>query len=408
MDIAQAVILAGGLGTRLMPLTEGLPKPMVDVNGIPFLEHLILQLKANGIKKILLLTGHCKEKIEEYFANGNPWGIDIEYSRGPADWNTGRRLLRAYDLLQDHFFLLYGDNYYNYDLTRLKEHYLSQGRPLSMIITPKKTGNIRLNASNEIIAYDAERKMEGLTHVEIGFMIVDKSIVSMIDDSANPSFSNTIEKLANQQKVAGYLGQDVYHSISDLQRLEKTKEFLKDKKILLIDRDGTINEKAPRGRYITRAEDFTIIPEVFEALQKLAKSGYEFIVISNQAGVATGDLTEAELELIHKKMQQALMQRGIRIRGIYCSFAHWQNNKDFMRKPNPGLFFKVSKEHNLCLNKTFYIGDDPRDMEAAYNSNTRGIFYGDKTQIAGPSSTCLAFASRNMNDIADYILRGLD
>tara|TARA_B100000686_G_C16363386_1_gene748884 strand:+ start:213 stop:497 length:285 start_codon:yes stop_codon:yes gene_type:complete len=89
----QAAILCGGLGTRLRPITEKIPKPMVLVNGVPFLEHLICQLKENGILNIVLLTGYLGEQIQEYFGDGSKMGVNIQYSHGPADWETGRRLI---------------------------------------------------------------------------------------------------------------------------------------------------------------------------------------------------------------------------------------------------------------------------------------------------------------------------
>ena len=90
--IKQAVILCGGLGTRLGHLTKRIPKPMIMVAGKPFLEHLIIQLKENGIRKILLLVGFKKEKIINYFGNVEKWKVKIEYSYNPPECDTGYRL----------------------------------------------------------------------------------------------------------------------------------------------------------------------------------------------------------------------------------------------------------------------------------------------------------------------------
>jgi len=82
----QAAIFCGGLGTRMHPITHKIPKPMVPVNGTPFLEHLICQLKENGIKEIILMTGYLGEQIREYFGDGEKLDIKIRYSHGPVEW----------------------------------------------------------------------------------------------------------------------------------------------------------------------------------------------------------------------------------------------------------------------------------------------------------------------------------
>ena len=107
----QAVILAGGLGTRLLPYTENYPKPMIEINGKPFLSYIIEYLKDNGLTNILLLTGYKSEKILEYYGNGESLGVSIEYSVGKTDWKTGRRLKRARNKLHNNFLLLYCDNF---------------------------------------------------------------------------------------------------------------------------------------------------------------------------------------------------------------------------------------------------------------------------------------------------------
>jgi NDP-sugar pyrophosphorylase family protein len=107
----QAVILAGGRGTRLRPLTLTRPKPMVEIQGKPFLEYQIEQLRQQGFKRVLLLLGYLPEIVRDYFGNGRRWGIKIEYSVSDVDDETGRRLKLAEPFLDPCFLLLYCDNY---------------------------------------------------------------------------------------------------------------------------------------------------------------------------------------------------------------------------------------------------------------------------------------------------------
>src|SRR5271170_965123 len=117
--INQAVIFAGGRGERLRPLTDHLPKPMAPVNGVPFLDYLIKTLEDAGIKKILFLLGYRAETIVDRYGKCLPSGVKIEYSIGTAEDLTGRRLLNAYEQLDERFLLLYGDNYWPIEIDRM-------------------------------------------------------------------------------------------------------------------------------------------------------------------------------------------------------------------------------------------------------------------------------------------------
>ena len=107
VHIKQAVILAGGKGERLKPLTDTLPKPMVPVNGRPFLEYLVELLKNNGIEEIVMLLGYRPEKITEHFGDGTKFGVNIKYSIGAVEDETGTRIKNAKGLLKDKFLLMY-------------------------------------------------------------------------------------------------------------------------------------------------------------------------------------------------------------------------------------------------------------------------------------------------------------
>ena len=102
----QAVILAGGRGERMRPLTDIRPKPMIEVNGKPFLEHQILMLRDQGFKRVLLLLGYLPEVVRDYFGDGSKWGMEIDYSITAVEDNTGRRIKLAEKKLEDCFLLV--------------------------------------------------------------------------------------------------------------------------------------------------------------------------------------------------------------------------------------------------------------------------------------------------------------
>lgn len=403
MDIPrQAAILCGGLGSRLRPLTDTMPKPMVPVNGVPFLSYLLEQLKDNGIKEVILMTGYLGEQLSDYFGDGASFGIRIRYSPGPAEWETGRRIIEAKDMLDEHFLLLYGDNFLPFNLKKITKFYNAQKKLLSFIVQPKAKGNIHLGEGGIVQAYDKLRLAEGLNFVELGYMIVSKKMFEYYAYK-DVSFSDIINKLVSAEQAAGFLVLDAYYSISDMDRLKLTEEYLKPKRILLIDRDGVINEKAPRGEYIASWEAFSFIRENVEGMKKLSQAGFSFIVISNQAGIARGMVSTGTVDNIHRRMKEWLEKEGIRILDIFVCPHHW-DEKCSCRKPEPGLFFQASRKWLFRLDKTFFIGDDSRDCQAAYQAGCGSVYTGKNDDLGNlDPDEFPQLVVNNLNEAVSYL-----
>ncbi len=136
-NIKQGVILCGGLGTRLGKITKQLPKPMVDVSGKPFLEHLLIQLKKNGIKKVLLLVGYRSEIIKKYFGDGKKLNLKISYSFLPKEYGTGSRIFKVKNILDKKFILLYSDNYSSLNISKLNNKFY-ESKKKNIIFTSQK------------------------------------------------------------------------------------------------------------------------------------------------------------------------------------------------------------------------------------------------------------------------------
>lgn len=381
--IKQAVILCGGLGTRLRPLTDNLPKPMVPVNGKPFLHHLLTQLSEQGTTHFVLLTGYLGEKIRDYFGDGSQWGWFICYSHGPVAWDTGRRVWEARNLFDSRFLLLYSDNFVQFNFQKLLALHCKQNVPISLLLAPKEKGNIRVSGEGRIEAYDKTRSGEGFNYVEVGYMLIERDLVledfPSYENHPDFNFSTLLQKFVLQSRVAGLVVIDPYHSISDPDRLQLMCEYLKPKKILLIDRDGTINRKAPQGEYVTSWSRFEWIPEARQAMKILAKDSFQFIVITNQAGIARKMIDPIDLEEIHRNMIKVLAEEGIDILKVYIAPHHWEENS-FMRKPSPGMFFQAAKEFKLRMDRCLYVGDDKRDCQAALNAGCGMVYVSSEKQ----------------------------
>ena len=403
----QAAILCGGLGTRLRPLTDRVPKPMVPVNGKPFLERLVLQLKEQGIQRVVLLTGYLGEQIVRHFGSGERLGVEIVYSSGPPEWDTGCRLWQARELLDEQFLLLYSDNFVQFNYRRLCRLHEQHRLPITLLLAPKLKGNIRVAPDGRIESYDKERNGEGFNYVEVGYMLIERDQVladlSSIAGFPDVNFSVLLHLYAAQSKIAGLVVRDPYHSISDPERLALMNEYLKPKRILLIDRDGTINRKATAGEYITSWDDFEWISDNRQAMCELSQDGFSFIIITNQAGIARNMLTYEELETIHENMVRDLAADGIEILKIYVSPHHWDENS-FMRKPAPGMFFQAAQEFCLRMDRCLYIGDDVRDCQAAGNAGCGMVYLTEEDDIPELSELPHPIlAGRTLNEAVPFI-----
>ncbi|HXQ82331.1 MAG TPA: nucleotidyltransferase family protein [Opitutaceae bacterium] len=165
-------ILAGGLATRLKPITENVPKLLVEVAGEPFFSHQIRLLRASGLTRIVLCVGYLGERIVGHYGDGSNWGVRIEYSfDGPKLRGTGGALVQALPMLGEAFYVLYGDSYLPIDYLAVGRSFI-ESRKLGMMTVYENRG--RYDASNvwfdgrTIRAYDKKNRLPGMRHIDYG------------------------------------------------------------------------------------------------------------------------------------------------------------------------------------------------------------------------------------------------
>lgn len=404
-SIKQAVFLCGGFGTRLRPITNTIPKPIVPINGKPFLYYLLKQLVNHGIKRFLLLTGYKGDQISRYFGNGEKWGWEISYSHGSVEWSTCRRIWEAKDALDAYFLLCYSDNFLQINLEDLYKRWVENNSILTAHIFEKEEGNVIINDDHLNCYYNYKNEQKIKRFVELGYILSHKKNLlgemENMENAPNICFSEVIKKISIKKRFSGIIIKDQYYSVSDPIRLELTRKYLTPKRIILLDRDGTINKKAEKGKYITSWDKFKFIQKNIEGLKVLGDLGFEFIIITNQAGVSTNEIDLNTLNEIHKKMTVQLNLLNIRILKIYVSIDHWGSNS-FRRKPNPGMLFEASKEFHLRLDHTFFIGDDERDCLAAANAGCGSLFLTESDENIGSNPD---FHAGDIKSLVPFILK---
>lgn len=382
--IQQAVILAGGLGKRLEPFTDENPKPMYPVYGIPFIEYLVRQVKEFGVKEILFLLGYRAQKIVDYLGDGNRFGMRFRYLVTPVEYETGFRLKDACSYLQQEFLLMYCDNICPVDFQKLQKEYYENHAGIQLSVYGNQDNytksNLKIRENGQVELYDKKRQASGLQGVDIGYAIVNKNCLDMLPET-NCNFEAAVyPQIVAEGRLYATITHHRYYSIGSWERIKLTEEFLRPRKVIFLDRDGTINERPPKACYVERPEEFIWLEGAIEAVGILKKCNYEIYLISNQPGVARGNLTVEMLDQIHLKMQEDLKKAGGCIDDIYCCVHNWDEGC-FCRKPKPGLFYQAQKEHSLNLHKCVMIGDDMRDMEAARAAGIKGFMVDDRTSL---------------------------
>jgi len=161
-------ILAGGLATRLRPITEKIPKALMEVNGEPFLAHQLRLLHRNGIRRVVLCVGYLAEMIEEYAGDGSRFGMEIQYSPdGPVLRGTAGALAQALPLLGDRFFVLYGDSYLPCDYAAVQRAFEESGKQALMTVYRNEsrwdTSNVQFE-DGRILLYDKKRRTPSMRH----------------------------------------------------------------------------------------------------------------------------------------------------------------------------------------------------------------------------------------------------
>lgn len=379
--ISQAVILAGGRGERLRPFTDTMPKPMYPIGGVPFIVRLINQIKNFGIDRIVILLGYMADKIVDTLGDGTSFGVKITYDIIPVENDTADRLIHAKDILDDRFLLMYCDNYCPIDFSRLVASAYENDAMVQMSVYSNKDGytknNIKMNADGKLVdIYDKTRTTYGLQGVEIGYSIVKKEVLDLAIGEDRNFAKCVFPKLVAMQKLYATVTDHRYYSIGSYERMGLTEEFFREKKVVFLDRDGTLNVRPPKACYIEKVDDFIWLDGAIQAVKLLNDNHIITILVSNQPGIARGNLTVSDLNKIHKKMQNDLKKNGAHIDYIYYCPHNWYDGCE-CRKPKPGMLFHAARDLSLNLTECTLFGDDERDIEAAKAAGCKPVLVSD-------------------------------
>lgn len=201
----KAIILAGGLGTRLQPYTFFIPKPMLPLGNKPLLEHIIEWLKSddNNIDHIIICVSYLHRTIEDYFEDGSRLGIRIEYARSDRPLATAGQLLTAKRFIDDTFVCVYGDSIYEFSLREMINEHDRLKAFISMALLSYKTrlkyGFIDINGNNRVTSWNEKPEIKGL--INIGCYVMEPEFIELIPSSNSYGMDDAVRKALDMKKL---------------------------------------------------------------------------------------------------------------------------------------------------------------------------------------------------------------
>lgn len=414
----KAVIMAGGMGTRIQSVRADIPKPMIEVCGKPILQYQVENLKGCGLADITLVTGHLGDVIKAYFGDGSKFGVSISYFEETKPLGTAGALVRMLPenadtslcktVLDEDFLLLCGDIIFDIDFSRFIAFHKSRdalaslmahpnGHPydssllVTEILPPQAAGGNPVE-THKVIRWLSKEDGRGYCRnlVNAGLEIISPELLRLVMRNFIPRHPGNPDKVdldrdvlkpgISTGRIYAYKSPEYIKDMGTPDRFYEAEADVKSGKVrarnlsrrqraVFLDRDGTINKA---NGFVTKPEQFELLPGVAEAIKKINKSGYLAIVVTNQPVIARGDCTFEELRLIHDKMETELGKEGAFIDGLY--FCPHHTDKGFpgerpeykcdcdCRKPKAGMLLQAAKDFNIDLSQSYMVGDSESDI----------------------------------------------
>lgn len=224
------VILAGGVATRLRPLTETIPKALLDVNGEPFIAHQLRLLRANDIERVIVCAGYLGEMIQDHVGDGARFGLQVAFSFDkPTLLGTAGAVKKALPLLGDAFFVLYGDTYLPCEYRAVQASFEAGGRLALMTVFRNENhwdkSNVELK-DGRIVCYDKRHPTRQMRHIDYGLGVFSRAAFERVPSEQPYDLATLYQALLEQGQLAAHEVAQRFYEIGSYEGLEETRRFL--------------------------------------------------------------------------------------------------------------------------------------------------------------------------------------
>lgn len=395
--LREAIILAGGLGTRLRSEVKELPKSMAPIGDRPYLEYLFDFLISQGIQKLILSIGYKSEYIRDYFSNQYK-EVSIEYVIEKSPLGTGGAIKKALTQATGEYVLVTnGDSIIKADVQKQYDEQVKANAVVSFALKKmhnfERYGRIQIDENNTIIQFEEKQAVEeGL--INAGLYIFKTQPFEQLNFP--DVFSIERDYFECYLKTHHFIGipssgyfldigipadfAKAQYEIAIFPSINKTWT-------LFLDRDGVINKKID-GDYVRSIDQFELLAGVLEAIHSFSQYFGKIIVVTNQQGVGKGLMTELEVEAIHTHLKSVAQSAEARIDSIYFAPQLAEENS-IMRKPNIGMSLKAKADYpEIDFSKSIMVGDSLSDMAFGKQAGMHCIFISQNNETNSDYYNC--------------------
>lgn len=404
----EAVILAGGKGTRLASRLNGLPKPLVEVGGVPLLARQLRICREAGIRRVLVLVNHRADVVEEFCRGLGDSGLEPALIDDGEPRGTAGAVLAALPHVRPgtrDLLVLYGDTLLNVDLARMHAFHREHGADATLLLHPNDhpydSDLVDIDDAGKILGISPYPHKEEASYpnlVNAALYFVRRNALERYKGLAQGpprvmDFAKNLFPLMLEQErpLQGYVSPEYIKDVGTPDRLDRAEADIASgryaaatlslpQKAVFLDRDGVINQEAG---HISRPGDLRLLPGVGAAIRRLNQAGYLIPVITNQPVVARGECDEAGLKRVFNHMEMLLGRERAYVDRIYCCPHH--PDKGFAgeradlkiacscRKPETGLVERAVRDMNIDPGQSWFVGDRTADILCAARAGLTSI-----------------------------------
>ncbi|MCX8019081.1 MAG: HAD-IIIA family hydrolase [Chitinophagaceae bacterium] len=413
----EAIILAGGLGTRLQHTVPDVPKCLAPVAGRPFLFYVINHLRKAGIEKFVFSLGYKHEKILS-FLNEYFYSLPFSYVVEEKPLGTGGALKRAISACSErHVIAANGDTLFKASLDNAFAFHIKNKACSTLLLKPMREisryGVVELHENGRITGFREKQYYEsGL--INAGIYVLDKEMFETLPLPEVFSFEKDV--LEAYVKTLPFYGmpsddyfidigvpEDYFRAQNELARPPLSRVKIDKSWTLFLDRDGVINHDIP-GDYIRNLSQFRLYENMAETINLLSSVFGRIFIVTNQRGVGKGLMTEKDLNEIHQSLLNEINRAGGRIDKIYTCTATEDLHPE--RKPNPGMAFLAKAEFpEIEFSRSVMVGNRFSDMLFAANAGMYGIFLTTTERFPSGKEHFIDLSFSSLTEFAEFVLK---
>jgi mannose-1-phosphate guanylyltransferase/phosphomannomutase len=389
--ITQAVIIAGGRGSRLGQQAQNLPKALVPVGDRPLLDHTLSLLQRHSVREVVFCTGHLSEKIETYVGDGSSWGLRVSYSKEPSPLGTAGCLRRIDPAPASDFLVVYADLLMELDLSAIAQAHRENQADATLLVHPNghpyDSDLVDMDPATEQI-----REIFRKPHppgkwranlVSAAVYILHPRVLTLLAPAEKADCAHDLfpRALAAGYRLFGYRTAEYLKDIGTPERLREAEDDLRSSRVsssrrckprpaVFLDRDGVINREVD---LLHDPAELDLLPGASEAIKRLNEAGWLTVVVTNQPVVARGLCDENQVRNIHAKMEWLLGSEGAFVDAIYYCPHHPAagyagENAAYKvacgcRKPALGLIETAARDYNIDIGSSYFVGDTTTDLQ---------------------------------------------